>query len=474
MNKKTFKGLDQFENVKNWFDTIIDSSFDGLWICDKDGNIIRINKAAETMNELKSIEVVGRNMRELVREGFFDKSITLEAIKKKTSVTMLQHTRTGKKILVTSNPIFNEEGEITFVVSNDRDITELDHLRSQLHETQDLMKRYSAKLSELEIKSEDPHSFVYHSKEMRQIYEMAVRVAKVDSTVLLLGESGVGKSILAHLIHQQSERVKGPFIRVDCVGIPDSLIESELFGYVKGAFTGARPEGKAGLFELANKGTLFLDEIGEIPLNIQSKLLRFLEKHEVNRVGGTGVKEIDVRIIAATNMNIEEMVSTKRFRADLYYRLNVVPIVIPPLSERRDDILSLLFYYLQKFNQKYQKEKTFSPAVIDLLCDFNFPGNVRELSNLIERMVVTTEKSYMELSDLPQGIINRIHQSDQNNYGIYENLSLKEASEKFELIMIGRTIKNYGSQKKASKILRVDQATISRKLNKRQSQCKMQ
>jgi len=461
--------LDQIKDMKNWLDTIIDSSFDGLWICDKDGNIVRINKAAEAMNEVSSKDIIGRNMKELVREGFFDKSITIEAIKRKTSVTMIQHTRTGKKILVTSNPIFNEKGEITFVVSNDRDITELDHLRSQLHETQDLMKRYSAKLSELEITSEDPHSFIFNSKEMKQIYEMAVRVAKVDSTVLLLGESGVGKSILAHLIHQQSERAKGPFIRVDCVGIPDSLIESELFGYVKGAFTGARPEGKAGLFELANKGTLFLDEIGEIPLNIQSKLLRFLEKHEVNRVGGIEVREIDVRIIAATNMNIEEMVSNKRFRADLYYRLNVVPIVIPPLSARRDDILSLLFYYLEKFNQKYQKEKTFSPAVIDLLCDFDFPGNVRELSNLIERMVVTTEKSCMELSDLPQGIIKRIHQSDQNNYEIYEDLSLKEASEKFERIMIDRAIKKYGSQRKVSTILRVDQATISRKLNKRQS-----
>jgi len=377
---------------------------------------------------------------------------------------MLQHTRTGKKILVTSNPIFNEKGEITFVVSNDRDITELDHLRSQLHETQDLMKHYSAKLAELEITSEDPHSFVFHSKEMRQIYEMAVRVAKVDSTVLLLGESGVGKSILAHLIHQQSERVKGPFIRVDCVGIPDSLIESELFGYVKGAFTGARPEGKTGLFELANTGTLFLDEIGEIPLNIQSKLLRFLEKHEVNRVGGTEVREIDIRIIAATNMNIEEMVLTKRFRADLYYRLNVVPIVIPPLRARRDDILSLLFFYLEKFNQRYQKEKTFSPAVIDILCDFDFPGNVRELSNLIERMVVTTEKSYLELSDLPQGIIKRIRQADQESYGIYENMPLKEASEKFEKNMIEKVIKKCGSQRKASKVLRVDQATISRKL----------
>ena len=328
------------------------------------------------------------------------------------------------------------------------------------------MKCYSAKLSELGIKSEDPKSFIFHSNEMKQIYEMAIRVAKVDSTVLLLGESGVGKSILAHLIHQQSERVKGPFIRVDCVGIPDSLIESELFGYVKGAFTGAKLEGKAGLFELANNGTLFLDEIGEIPLNIQSKLLRFLEKHEINRVGGTEVKVIDVRIIAATNMNIEEMVSTKHFRSDLYYRLNVVPIVIPPLRARRDDILPLLFYYLNKFNQKYHKEKSFSPAVIDILCDFDFPGNIRELSNLIERMVVTTEKSYLELRDLPLGIIRRIHRVDHENYGIYEKLPLKEALEKFEKILIGKAINKHGSQKNAARMLAVDQATISRKLKK--------
>src|SRR4030042_4193152 len=304
--------------MKNWLDTIIDSSFDGLWICDHEGKVIRINKASEKINQVKTEEVVGKNMRELIAEGFFDKSVTLEVLRRKTAVTMIQKIKSDKKILVTGNPIFNEKGEIAFVVTNDRDISELDHLRSQLQEAQALAKGYISKLSELEMKGVDLSSIIFQSKEMERIIEMALRGAKVDSTVLLLGESGVGKGMIAKLIHKHSERNNGPFIRVDCAGIPDSLVESELFGYERGAFTGAKTEGKPGFFELANKGTLFLDEIGEIPLSSQSKLLRFLEDQEIFRLGGTKPREIDGRVIARTNKNIDEMVTAKTFRKDLY------------------------------------------------------------------------------------------------------------------------------------------------------------
>ena len=233
-------------------------------------------------------------MRELVSKGVFDKSVTLEAIKRRTSVTMIQQVKGEKKVLVTGNPIFNDKDEIIFVVVNVRDISELDHLRSQLQETQALAKGYISKLSELEMKGVDLSNMVFRSEEMHRIIEMAIRVAKVDSTVLLLGESGVGKGVIAKLIHKNSERCNGPFIRVDCGGIPETLMESELFGYERGAFTGAKTEGKPGFLELAEKGTLFLDEIGELPLNSQSKLLRFLEEHEIIRVGGTEPRQIDV------------------------------------------------------------------------------------------------------------------------------------------------------------------------------------
>ncbi|MBM4278462.1 MAG: PAS domain S-box protein, partial [Deltaproteobacteria bacterium] len=463
--EKISKELDLFKDMKNWLDTIIDSSYDGLWICDHEGKVIRLNKASQKINGVKAEEVIGRNMSDLVAEGFFDKSVTLEVLQKKTSVTMIQQIKGGKRILVTGNPIFNDKGEITFVVTNDRDISELDHLRSQLHEVQALARGYISKLSELEMKGVDLSNIIFQSKEMERVIETALRVAKVDSSILLLGESGVGKGMISKLIHKHSDRNTGPFIRVDCAGIPDSLIESELFGYEKGAFTGARDEGKPGFFELANKGTLFLDEIGEIPLITQSKLLRFLEDHEIIRIGGTGPKKIDVRIITATNKKIEEMVSSKLFREDLYYRLNVVPIHIPPLKERREDILPLIFYFLKNFNTTYRKEKVLSPEVIEALSKFNFPGNIRELANIVERLVVITEKDRIETQDLPNVIVNYMPQSISDPY-LPEGLSLKEAIKRYESLIIEKTSKQYGSQREVAKALKVNQATISRKAKK--------
>jgi PAS domain S-box-containing protein len=459
------KELDLFKNMKNWLDTIIDSSYDGLWICDHEGKVIRINKASERINGVKAEEVIGKNMNDLIGEGLFDKSVTLEVLKRRTSVTMIQQIKGEKRILVTGNPIFNEKGEIIFVVTNDRDITELDHLRTQLQETQALAKGYISKLSELEMRGVDLSNIIFRSGEMQRIIEMTLRVAQVDSTVLLLGESGVGKGMVSKLIHKNSDRNKGPFIRVDCAGIPDSLVESELFGYEKGAFTGAKPEGKPGFFELANDGTLFLDEIGEIPLSSQSKLLRFLEDHEIIRVGGTVSKEINVRIIAATNKNIEEMISQKKFREDLYYRLNVVPIYISALKERRDDILPLIHYFLEKFNKDYKKNKSLSPETVETLCKYNFPGNIRELANLIERLVVVSENDQIQITDLPNAVTNFVAKTISYPL-ISEDIPLKDALERYEISIIERTLKKYGSQREAAKALKVDQGTISRKLKK--------
>jgi PAS domain S-box-containing protein len=463
--EKISKELDFFKDMKNWLDTIIDSSYDGLWICDHEGKVLRINKASERINGVKAEQVVGKNMKELIAEGLFDKSVTLEVLKRKTSVTLIQQIKGMKKILVTGNPIFNENGEIAFVVTNDRDISELDHLRGQLQEAQALAKGYSSKILEFEMKGVDLSSIVFKSVEMERIIETVVRMAHVDTTVLLLGESGVGKGMLAKLIHKQSDRCNGPFIRVDLAGIPDSLVESELFGYEKGAFTGAKTEGKPGFFELANGGTLFLDEIGEIPLSTQSKLLRFLEDHEIIHVGGTEPKEIDVRIIAATNKNIEEMVASRKFRQDLYYRLNVVPIHIPPLRERGDDMVPLIFYFLEKFNKTHRKEKSLSPEVVDLLCRHDFPGNIRELANLIERLVVTTENDRIETRDLPSSVTGNTIKTGLPLF-LPDGMSLREALDRYETMIIEKAIQKYRSQREAARVLRVDQATISRKMKK--------
>jgi len=462
--EKISKKHDLFKNMKNWLDIIIDSSYDGLWICDRDARIVRINKAAERMHNIKAEEIIGKDMRELVDRGLVDKSITLEVLKRKSTVTMIQEIKGGKKILVTSNPIFDERGEITFVVSNDRDMSELNTLREKLEETQALARGYSSKLSELEMRGVDLSSIVFRSAEMERIIRLALKVAQVDSTVLLLGESGVGKGIIAKLIHKQSARDHGPFVRVDCAGIPDSLIESELFGYEKGAFTGAKVEGKAGLLEIANRGSLFLDEIGEIPLGIQSKLLRFLEDHEIIRVGGTEPREIDVRIIAATNKNLEKMVSSKTFREDLYYRLNVVPIRIPPLRERKDDILPLIYHFLIKFGKQYGKNKSLSVESLEALCRYDYPGNVRELSNLAERLLVVSESDRIELGDLPETFLN----SSRTNLNLPIQLDtpLRRTLEGYERSIIQAALNKYGSQRETAKKLGLNQATISKKVKK--------
>jgi len=459
------KELDLFKNMKNWLDTIIDSSYDGLWICDCEGRVVRINRASEKMNNIKAKEVIEKNLRELVVEGLFDKVVTFDVLKTRRAVTNIQLNKTGKKILVTGSPIFNENGEITFVVINERDIQELDNLRSELQETQALAKEFVSKFSELEMKGVDLSNIIIRSKEMQRVIETTIKVAKVNSTILLLGESGVGKGMIAKLIHKQSERTRGPFIQVDCAGIPESLIESELFGYERGAFTGAKGEGKPGFFELANNGTLFLDEIGEVPLSSQAKLLRFLEDHEIIHVGGSETKHIDVRIIAATNKNLEEMVTAKKFRRDLFFRLNIIPIHIPPLRNRKEDILPLIIHFLGKFNQIYKKEKTLSPEAIDVLCGYDFPGNTRELANLIERLAVISEEDRIEINELP-GSIRGLRSKNFNFFNLPEDISLKEALNRCERFVIEKTIKKHGSQRKAAKILKVAHVTIGRKMKK--------
>jgi transcriptional regulator with PAS, ATPase and Fis domain len=335
-----------------------------------------------------------------------------------------------------------------------------------LQESQALAKGYSSKLSELEMKGIDLSAIVFRSAEMERMIETALRVARTDSTVFLLGESGVGKGMIAKLIHKHSERKNGPFIRVDCAGIPDSLLESELFGYERGAFTGAKPEGKPGLFELANGGTLFLDEVAEIPLSSQSKLLRFLEDHEIIRVGGTKQRQINVRIIAATNKNVEEMVSSKLFRRDLYYRLNVVPIQILPLRERREDILALILHFLDKFNRVCRQKRVLSPEVVEALYQYDFQGNVRELANLMERLVVLSEKDRIEKKDLPKAITACRPTHEEGSGKLPEDIPLKKALEEYECSIIHGAMKKYGSQREVAKRLRVAQATISRKMKK--------
>jgi two-component system NtrC family response regulator len=248
------------------------------------------------------------------------------------------------------------------------------------------------------FKSED---FVYQSEKMHEVASLIVRIAMTDSTCIISGESGVGKEVIVNLLHSLSERKNYPLIKVNCAAIPETLLESELFGYEKGAFTGAAQR-KIGKFEVANKGTIFLDEVGDIPLVLQSKLLRALQEREIERLGGLHPVKVDVRIVAATNKNLDEEVKKGIFREDLYYRLNVVNIPIPPLRERKEDIPLLIDFFLKKYNAKHKKNvKGVTREARDMLMKYDYPGNVRELENITERAVVLTRGDYISKEDLP-------------------------------------------------------------------------
>ena len=295
--------------------------------------------------------------------------------------------------------------------------------------------------------------------------ETIIRVAQVDSTVLITGESGTGKELLAETIHANSARKEGPFIKVNCGAIPESLLESELFGYDAGAFTGARKEGKAGYFELANSGTLFLDEIGDLPLNLQVKLLRVIQSREIVRVGGIKPLKVDIRIVAATNRNLVDMVRRKEFREDLYYRLNVVPINVPPLRQRKEEIPSLVVHFLQVFNRKYKQVKRISPEVIDLFMEYDWPGNVRELENLMERLVVITPSDTITVQDLPSHFGN-LAKDWSNKVHVLDIVPLREAVESVEKQILEKAYVQFRTTRQMARALKVDASTVVRKAAK--------
>jgi transcriptional regulator with PAS, ATPase and Fis domain len=291
-------------------------------------------------------------------------------------------------------------------------------------------------------------------------------VGSVDSSVLLLGESGVGKGLIADIIHKNSHRSAKPLIRINCGAIPDSLIESELFGYEKGAFTGARTGGKPGYLELADSGTLFLDEIAELPPPSQVKLLRFLEDGRITRLGGTISRTVNVRILAATHRDLEEMIRQGTFRLDLYYRLKVVPINVPAVRERRDCILPLIQHYVEFFGARNGISKRLTRAASDALSSYPYPGNVRELMNICERLVVMSETELIDLKDLPNDIVPRTKEVTAETAEWTSDMTLQQALDNLERKMLAQCREQHGNQRLMATALGINQSTIARKLEK--------
>ncbi|RJX29491.1 MAG: PAS domain S-box protein [Desulfarculus sp.] len=456
--------LAAYKELSEQLDVIIESSHDGLWISDAQGKVVRVNQASLRFAGARAEEVIGKDMQELVDKGQFDRSATLEVLKHGTSVSLVQTQYDGKQLMVTGNPVFDDQGNIRLVVVNARDLTELNCLQAELEKSRLLTQQYRSELSQIHMHHDLSSQVVMRSQAMMRAFDTAMRVAKVDSSVLLAGESGVGKGLFAKLIHEASPRRDGPLVRVDCGGIPATLIEAELFGYEPGAFTGALESGKPGYFELAQSGTLLLDEVGELPLSVQAKLLRFLEDNEVVRVGSTTPRRIDVRVIAATNRDLDLMVQERLFRQDLYFRLKVVPLRLAPLRERVDDIPPLVHHFLNHFNAKCSTSKKLSPTVVDTLCRYPFPGNVRELANLVEQLVVLTPGEVVELGDLPASV-----RQARSSLAVREGTdhwNLRQAVLRLELELISRAMQTFGSQRETAKHLGLDHTTLSRKVKR--------
>ena len=462
--EKLAKELESYHMVVNELNTIIESIYDGIFVTDGAGKTIRVNSSWAKITGLKPEYVLGKTVTELEKKGYVSKFVTPMVIQDKKPMSLQAKTVTGKEVLVSGNPVLDRDGNVSMVVTTVRDLSEMRQLSRELKEARKLAKEYEYKIKELKKQIINfPSNIVCESKAMEKVLDIVVQLQHTKVPVLIYGETGVGKGVIAKLIHKASfPKLDAPFVCINCSAIPESLLEAELFGYEKGAFTGADVGGKPGLFELADGGTLVLDEIGELPLYLQAKLLAVLEDYKIQRIGGTKPKKVNIRIICITNRDLKEMVSKGEFREDLFFRINVVPILIPPLRERKEDILPLIHYFLKEFNQKYKMNKSFSRKVIELLYNYHWPGNVRELRNLIERLMIMSQNNLIDENDLPNDIFS--HKEPYNNPKKF--YSLKEMVKSYEISVIQSAVEKYGSIAKASEKLQVSPSTLYRKLQK--------
>lgn len=437
----------------------------GVYITDGKGKTLLLNNESCKTGGLEQSETVGKNMRELERMGFIEESVSLKTIESGKEEMIIQNLGDGDKVYVTGTPLKSDKG-IDVVVCTERDITETLTLKELLEEK----NKDNAKIKD-EIEYLRKQNIVMWGNmiaedfETKLLAEKATRVAKLDATVLLTGESGTGKEVFANFIYQNSGRAGKPFIKVNCAAIPENLMESELFGYEKGAFSGADKNGKAGLFEMANHGTLFLDEVGEIPIHLQSKLLRAIQEREIMHVGGTKTIPVDIRFIAATNRDLKEAVRNGTFRGDLYYRLNVMPIELMPLKGRKKDIKALVDYFTEKFNVTYKLSKVVSPEAMEVLKDFDWPGNIRELENVIERLMISSDDEVITKRQTEREIGVPTDLSGADLSGI-EGRSHEELMDAYEKSILESMLAKYKRASEVGRALNVNKSTLSRRMKK--------
>ncbi len=460
---------ESYLELNRQLETIISASSDGIWVCDGKGVIVTINAASETLNGIRAKDVIGRNINQLLDEGIFDQSVTSKVLASGRRETIVQQVEKTKRLLLcTGTPARDTAGNIALIVVNERDMTELESLHRKFEQNRKLTEKYKEELSELTLRELEQNSIIAESNVMKQILQKSLKLANIGaSNILILGASGTGKGLLAKSIHRNSNRRNNAFIEIHCAALPENLLEAELFGYEKGAFTGAAEQGKAGLFELAQGGTLFLDEIGDMPLNLQTKLLKYLDDKQFRRLGGTKEINVECATISATNRNLQERVKEKLFREDLFYRLSSFTLEIPSLCDRREDIAGLVRFYLKKFNSRYAKSMQISPAVISTLQDYSFPGNTRELKSIIENAVVLSDETSIDsflLASIHKNVASLLPSGDFSS--LAAPVDFVKTMDQLEKQLLAASRRHCRTTREMADFLNISQPSVVRKLKK--------
>lgn len=451
---------------EEFYKKVIEASYDEICVTDNKGVLIYCNKAFERNYDMKREEIIGKSVLYLPENGYSTIGPVPEVLRTKKAASIEQITTSGKKLILTATPIFDDNGEIEYIVENSRDITELNNIKNKLAFTQNEVTKYKNEIENLyrtTLKIET--DIILTGSVMRPIINTINHISKTDVVILLLGESGTGKSSLARYIHKNSKRANKPFITINCATISSELLESELFGYSPGAFTGASSKGKTGLVELANGGTLFLDEIGEIPQSLQAKFLQLIQDKTFIPVGGLKEKKVDIRIISATNCDLLKKVKEKTFREDLYYRLNVIELELPPLRDRKENLVDLIRHYFNKYCTEFNVEKVITKEAIDIISNYNFPGNIRELQNIIQKIILTSPYDIINEKNLPREIFS-LDSSPYKNELLPLEEDLDTLIDNYEKEIISRVYSHYKSSYKVAKHLNISQSKASRLIRK--------
>lgn len=456
-----------FSNFKNThFKQILNAIPDGIFIADHQGVALWMNDTSIKILGVPRNEVIGQHVDVLEKKGLFTPSVTKDVLEERRTISKVQKSL-NRQYLAIGTIVSIPENLSEFVLVQIRDITDTVRASLELENAELLLKKYWDELQTIkrqEVK-ESNNLIIGKSKKHQELMTLVNQIAPYDTTILLQGETGVGKSLIANEIHHKSTRSQQPFLQINCGAIPENLLESELFGYRRGAFTGASSKGKVGLVEKADGGTLFLDEISELSISLQSKILQLVQEKTYIPIGNDVEKSVDIRIIAATNEDLFKLIEEKKFRQDLYYRLNVISIQIPSLKERREDILPLIYHYISVFTLKYGKNITFDDDLLDFLQNYHWPGNIRELENMIERLVVTAMDQVVTMSSLPDNVLQGLP-NEQNDLDALNGESLPSYLNKIEKNLINKARIKYKTTREAAKHLGLSQSSYMRRLKK--------